>query len=80
MMPVRKRGRRTPGTTQTKGRSCTRKDRFPTQELAEDKKWSRVRRMGADPNAVNVYPCKFKDTDGSTHWHVGHTPGNQMKH
>ena len=78
-MPVRKRGRFKPGTNQTKGRSCTKKDKFRTRESAEENMERRIRTLGASSDAINVYPCKFKNKDGSTHWHVGHTPGNQMK-
>lgn len=73
MMTVRGRGRNVPGKTQTKRRSCDGKDRFYDENAAQR---SRDRRIaaGALPSALRVYPCQF-----CSQWHVGHTPGNQMK-
>lgn len=78
-MTVRKRGRRDSGVTLTKNCACRNKNRYATAERANDARWNRIRSQGALPSAVNVYPCPFVAPGERPHWHVGHTPGNQMK-
>lgn len=78
-MPVRKRGRGAANVTQTRMRSCGDKIRYETEGGATRAMWGRIRRLGANPDSVNVYPCKFNERDGKKHWHVGHTPGNLRK-